>query len=145
MKSMRIRNTGSGFWSFIQWLPRFQQKIFLTVFAYYLLQLHFISLQKLHKTKEIKVFLTFLLVDGRIRIPFQSRIWTLIRTNNYGSWSWRPKSLGTESGTVVQPLGELYLLHDSYGIHEWFITVQLNVLFECFTFSLLWRSSCEFP
>jgi hypothetical protein len=88
---------GSGSCFIRHWLPRRQRKKFLSFFAWYI----YISLQRSHKTVDIKAFLNFLLFGGRI--------W--IRTdNNYrsgsGSGSRKHKSDGSGflsvSGTLRQ-------------------------------------------
>jgi hypothetical protein len=78
---------------------RMQNFLFFSVYAYYLLKIHllYISLQrykakiKCQKIVEIKGFLTFLLVDGRIQIFIQ------IMTDPGG-----PKTYGSyESGSTT--------------------------------------------
>jgi hypothetical protein len=52
------------------------------------------NIKFIHETVETKVFLNFLLVDGRIRFWIQIRF----RTNNYGPVSWLLKKL-TDPGS----------------------------------------------
>ncbi len=56
----------TGSCSFLQWLSGCQQKVFSS--QLFLLTVVLLTILRSHKTVEIKVFLKFLLVDGRIKV-----------------------------------------------------------------------------